>query len=98
LVEFIKDPKASFFELSVAVEKKGVKASEQAVAQLFKDYDLKKSTIIELIQFFRNRFQDALSFQQNGHGDIVACFALSFVSAPIGANWDLSPFQCQEIQ
>jgi len=43
LVEFIKDPKASFFELSVAVEKKGVKASQQAVAQLFKDYDLKKN-------------------------------------------------------
>ena len=43
LVEFIKNPKASFFELSVAVEKKGVKASQQAIAQLFKDYDLKKS-------------------------------------------------------
>ncbi len=43
LVEFIKNPKASFFELSVAVEKKGVKASQQAVAQLFKDYDLKKN-------------------------------------------------------
>jgi len=43
LVEFIKKPKASFFELSVAVKKKGVKASQQAIAQLFKDYDLKKS-------------------------------------------------------
>jgi hypothetical protein len=43
LVEFIKNPKASSFELSVAVEKKGVKASQQAVAQLFKDYDLKKN-------------------------------------------------------
>ena len=43
LVEFIKNPKASSFELSVAVEKKGVKASQQAVAQLFKDYDLKKT-------------------------------------------------------
>jgi len=43
LVEFIKNPKASFFELSIAVNKKGVKASPQAVAQLFKDYDLKKS-------------------------------------------------------
>lgn len=43
LVEFIKNPKASFFELSVAVKKKGVKASQQAIAQLFKDYDLKKS-------------------------------------------------------
>ena len=42
LVEFIKNPKASSFELSVTVEKKGVKASQQAVAQLFKDYDLKK--------------------------------------------------------
>jgi len=43
LVEFIKNPKASFFELSVAVEKKGVKVAQQAVAQLFKDYDLKKN-------------------------------------------------------
>jgi hypothetical protein len=43
LVEFIKNPKASFFELSVAVKKKGGKASQQAIAQLFKDYDLKKS-------------------------------------------------------
>lgn len=43
LVEFIKNPKASFFELSVAVNKKGVKTSHQAIAQLFKDYDLKKS-------------------------------------------------------
>jgi hypothetical protein len=43
LVEFIKNPKASFFELSVAVEKKKVKVSPQAVAQLFKDYDLKKN-------------------------------------------------------
>ena len=43
LVEFIKNPKASFFELSVAVKTKGVKASQQAIAQLFKDYDLKKS-------------------------------------------------------
>jgi hypothetical protein len=43
LVELIKNPKASFFELSVAVNKKGVKASQQAIAQLFKDYDLKKT-------------------------------------------------------
>lgn len=43
LVEFIKNPKASFFDLSVAVNKKGVKASQQVIAQLFKDYDLKKS-------------------------------------------------------
>ena len=43
LVEFIKNPKASFFELSIAVNKKGVKASPQAVAQLFIDYDLKKN-------------------------------------------------------
>ena len=43
LVECIKNPKASFFELSIAVNKKGVKASPQAVAQLFKDYDLKKN-------------------------------------------------------
>jgi len=43
LVEFIKNPKASFFELSIAANKKAVKASPQAVAQLFKDYDLKKN-------------------------------------------------------
>ena len=43
LAEFIKNPKASFFELSVVVEKKGVKASQQAITQLFKDYDLKKT-------------------------------------------------------
>jgi hypothetical protein len=43
LVELIKNPKASFFELSVAVKKKGVTASQQAIAQLFKDYDLKKT-------------------------------------------------------
>jgi len=43
LAEFIKNPKASFFEISVVVEKKGVKASQQAIAQLFKDYDLKKT-------------------------------------------------------
>ena len=43
LVELIKNPKASFLELSVAVNKKGVTASQQAIAQLFKDYDLKKT-------------------------------------------------------
>jgi hypothetical protein len=43
LVEFIKNPKASFLELSAAVKKKGVTASQQAIAQLFKDYDLKKT-------------------------------------------------------
>ncbi|MCP4270283.1 MAG: hypothetical protein GY777_32695, partial [Candidatus Brocadiaceae bacterium] len=43
LVELIKNPKASFFELSVAVKKKGVTASQQAIAQLFNDYDLKKT-------------------------------------------------------
>ena len=34
LVELIKNPKASFFELSVEVKKKGVTASQQAIAQL----------------------------------------------------------------
>jgi hypothetical protein len=43
LVELIKNPNASFFELAVAVKKKGVTASQQAIAQLFKDYDLKKT-------------------------------------------------------
>jgi hypothetical protein len=45
LVELIKNPKASFVELSVAVNKKGVKASQRAIAQLFKDYDLKKTPL-----------------------------------------------------
>ena len=45
LVELIKNPKASFFELSAAVKKKGVTASQQAIAQLFKDYDLKKTPL-----------------------------------------------------
>jgi hypothetical protein len=45
LVELIKNPKASFLELSVAVNKKGVTASQQAIAQLFKDYDLKKTPL-----------------------------------------------------
>jgi len=45
LVELIKNPKASFFELSVAVKKKGVTASQRAIAQLFKDYDLKKTPL-----------------------------------------------------
>jgi hypothetical protein len=43
LVEFIKNPEASFLELSTAVEKRGVKAPQKAIAQLFKDHDLKKS-------------------------------------------------------
>jgi hypothetical protein len=43
LVEFIKNPKASLFQLSAAVENKGFKAPPQAIAQLFKDYDLKKT-------------------------------------------------------
>jgi hypothetical protein len=42
LVEYIKNPKATFIELSVAVEKKGVKAPQDAIAQLFKYHDLKK--------------------------------------------------------
>ncbi|KPA18010.1 hypothetical protein MHK_001771, partial [Candidatus Magnetomorum sp. HK-1] len=42
LVEFIKNPEASFLELSIAVEKKGVKASQTAIARLFKEHDLKK--------------------------------------------------------
>ena len=45
LVELIKNPKASFVELSVAVNKKGGKASQRAIAQLFKDYDLKKTPL-----------------------------------------------------
>ncbi len=43
LVEFIKNPEASFLELSVAVRKKGAEVSQREIAQLFKDYDLKKT-------------------------------------------------------
>ena len=43
LVEFIKNPEASFLELSMAVRKRGVKAPQRAIAQLFKDHDLKKN-------------------------------------------------------
>jgi hypothetical protein len=42
LVEIIKNSKLSFFELSMAVEKKGVTASQEAIAQLFREHDLKK--------------------------------------------------------
>ena len=37
------DPKASFSKLSSGAEKKGVKAPPEAIAQLFKDHDLKKN-------------------------------------------------------
>ncbi len=43
LVESIKNPEASLLELSMAVEKRGVKAPQEAIAQLFKDHDLKKN-------------------------------------------------------
>jgi len=43
LVEFIKNPEASFLELSIAVGKRGVTAPQSAIAQLFKDHDLKKT-------------------------------------------------------
>lgn len=43
LIELIKNPEASFLELSVAVRKMGAKASQREIAQLFKDYDLKKT-------------------------------------------------------
>ena len=42
LVEFIKRPEASLVDLSIAVEKNGVKASEEAISMLFKEHDLKK--------------------------------------------------------
>jgi hypothetical protein len=45
LVEFIKHPISSFVELSKAVEKKQVKAPPEAIAQLFKDHDLKKTPL-----------------------------------------------------
>lgn len=43
LVEFIKRPEAPYGELSLAVEKMGVKASPGAISMLFKEYDLKKT-------------------------------------------------------
>jgi len=45
LVEFIKNPEASFLELSMAVGNRGVKAPQRAIAQLFEDHDLKKSPV-----------------------------------------------------
>ena len=42
LVEFIKHPHASFSQLSRAVGKKQIIASEEAIAQLFKDHGIKK--------------------------------------------------------
>lgn len=45
LVEFIKRPDASFVDLSKAVEKRGVKASPEAIAILFKEHKLKKTPI-----------------------------------------------------
>ena len=43
LVEFIKRPDASFVDLSKAVEKRGVRASPETIAMLFKEHDLKKT-------------------------------------------------------
>lgn len=43
LVEYIKNSKSSFFELSLAVEKKGVMASKESIAKLFKEHDIKKN-------------------------------------------------------
>jgi len=43
LVEFIKQPNASFSQLSKAVKKRQIVASEEAIAQLFKEHDIKKT-------------------------------------------------------
>ncbi len=43
LVEYIKSPKASFFEITMAVKKKGVTVSQEAIMQFFKEHDLKKT-------------------------------------------------------
>lgn len=43
LIEYIKHPEASVYELSKAVEKKEVKASPEAIIRLFKEHDLKKT-------------------------------------------------------
>jgi transposase len=43
LVEFIKRPEASFLELSQAVAKKQVIATPEAIAQFFREHDLKKT-------------------------------------------------------
>ena len=42
LVEFIKQPEASFSQLSKAVKKRQIIASEEAIAQLFKKHGIKK--------------------------------------------------------
>lgn len=42
LVEFIKQPNASFSQLSKAVKKRQIIASEEAIAQLFKKHGIKK--------------------------------------------------------
>ncbi len=43
LVEYIKNSKASFYEITMAVKKKGVTVSQEAIVQLFKEHDLKKT-------------------------------------------------------
>jgi hypothetical protein len=43
LVEFIKHPSASFSQLSMAVRKRHILASEEAIAQLFKEHGIKKT-------------------------------------------------------
>ena len=42
LVEFIKQPDASFLQLSKAVKKRQIIASEEAIAQLFTEHGIKK--------------------------------------------------------
>jgi len=43
LVEFIKQPNASFSQISSAVAKRHIIAPKEAIAQLFKDHDIKKT-------------------------------------------------------
>lgn len=43
LIEFIKNPLASFFEISKAVAKKNIIATPESIARFFEEHDLKKT-------------------------------------------------------
>lgn len=58
LVEYIKNPDASFKELSIAVTKYQVIASSEAIERLFEEHDLKKKKLL-LIQLFGQYRQQA---------------------------------------
>ena len=63
LVEFIKQPQASFEELSKAVAKKQVIAAPKAIASFFEEHDLKKNDADRAFAFLSatgNRSEDTL--------------------------------------